>query len=185
MAIRSEIIVPNIASAIYKIFDIAEIPIEPTEIELAQTVNGVQYVYQVTIVSEDFANLVDGNVSDWISGKEWAESLDFDTVKLLAWNDSLNTKTVIDEGGEYQMQEGDSFALYTPYWAWVPHKYPEEFVDEFTASAAEGKIGYFYYKVPQDGNPVNFEIEVTVLIDEVNWETKDMNFSCTLLPCIG
>lgn len=109
--------------------------------EFAMTVAGVEYPFSITLISESAANSASAS-EDTPSGKEWAATLEYDEPKLIVWNDETGTKEVIDNGGEYQMQEGDMLGLYhgnnyRPFTT-EPYEFCEGFVMGMNFTIMEG-----------------------------------------------
>ena len=77
------------------------------------TVAGIDYEFNVTLISEGAEDSASTNTEETLSGKDWAFTLEFDEPKLIVWNDETGTREVIDEGGTYQMQEGDVLGIYS------------------------------------------------------------------------
>lgn len=126
--------------------------------EFAMTIGGVEYPFSITLISESAADSASASTSeDTLSGKEWAATLEYDEPKLIVWNDEMGTKEVIDEGGTYQMQEGDVLGLYhgadyRPFTT-EPYEFCEEFVMGMNFTIMEG------CNLPEESQTINLGVE--------------------------
>lgn len=105
--------------------------LEETLFEVDITVAGMEYTLGVTLISESATTSVDEvSESTDMSGKEWANSLEYEEPKLIAWNDETGTREVIENGGQYNMQHGDVLAVYHPSGYFVSNALPIDFGEE-------------------------------------------------------
>ncbi len=169
---KSPILTSEISSTNYRIIDIIDKPIEPTMVEFSHLIDGVEYVYQVTLVADGITTSSKSNDSNELSGKEWAISLEYDSPKLIVWNDELNTKVELEEGQEYQMQPGDVLAVCGPEDYFPEKVYPEDFSESIVFGFEYSIIKYI---MPEGKDPINFVLE--------GWIGEEASkVTCTLIP---
>ena len=72
----------------------------------------VHYEDMNDVVEINFTLLPQAQTLNEMSGTDWAYSLTTKEPELLIWNDTTGTKLEIMQGSEYQLKEGDEFAVY-------------------------------------------------------------------------
>ena len=92
-----------------------------------------------------------------MSGKDWANSLEYDEPMLVAWNDETGTKEVIEQGEKYVMQQGDILGVYYPTGYFVVTAWPYDFFESFTVLS---KVAIMDYNLPSEAQDINLEVEV-------------------------
>ncbi len=135
----------------YFAFEFIEEPMEPTLLEINPRIDGVDYALSVNVVSEKVGEIafeIEKEKKE-ASGKNWANTLSFDEPKLLIWNDETGTREIIDENGEYALEEGDTVAAYTP------ENYEFDYAGSldyytFIGAVNEGKVSEVLYMLPEE-----------------------------------
>lgn len=160
MSVLSDIPCINKVSGttIYDEYEFTEYPMEPTVLDFAPRIDGVDYELSITVVSEqagESAFLPEDGENEEVTetGEEWANTLSFEEPKLLVWNDETGTREVIDSNGEYTLKDGDGIALYTP------EKYEFDFAGAsdgcgFLDALYEGQVAKIGYKLPEESMKV-------------------------------
>lgn len=139
----------------YKVLEFTQQFTEETLYEFVITVAGVEYPFSVTLISENATATVSETTE--VSGKDWANSLEYDEPKLVAWNDETGTKEVIEQGEKYVMQQGDILGVYYPTGYFVVTALPYDFFQGFTVLS---KVCIMDYKLPSESQDINLEVEV-------------------------
>lgn len=147
----------SIASDRYIKFEFSKEILEETLFELYVTVAGVEYPFSVTLISENATATISESETTEVSGKDWANSLEYDEPKLVAWNDETGTKEVIEQGGKYVMQQGDILGVYYPTGYFVVTALPYDFFQGFTVLS---KVCIMDCKLPSESQDINLEVEV-------------------------
>ena len=147
-----------LSTSIHQEYEFTELPANETDIYILLEVNDEKYELSLTIGAENATSTVSAGLeSTDMSGKDWASSMNYEEPKLLAWNDETGTKEVIDEGGQYNMSQGDVLAIYCPTGYFVTTGSPIEFVPGYTV------INNFFrieYVLPSESQTVDLEVEV-------------------------
>ena len=158
-------------TANYKIFEFYKEFSEEFSFEFLMTIDGVDYSFNVTLVSEGVSLSEDD-----ISGKDWAFTLEFDEPKLIVWNDETGTKEVVDEGGKYQMQTGDVLGVYSGD-KLIPAG-GDTYDGFITGTNVGGMFSVIDYVLPDESRTINLEIGF------YNVETSEMEentFNCIIV----
>lgn len=125
--------------------------------EIRITVAGTEYPFSVILISENATTTISESETTEVSGKDWANSLEYDEPKLVAWNDETGTKEVIEQGGKYVMQQDDILGVYYPTGYFVVTALPYDFFQGFTVLS---KVCIMDYKLPSEAQDINLEVEV-------------------------
>ena len=144
-------------SSNYTQFMFNKVFLEETLFEFVITVAGTDYPFSVTFIPENATTTVSESETTEVSGKDWANSLEYDEPKLVAWNDETGTKEVIEQGGKYVMQQGDILGVYYPTGYFVVTALPYDFFEGFTILS---KVCIMDYKLPSESQDINLEVEV-------------------------
>ena len=132
--------------------------LEDTLFKLDVTVAGVQHTLSVILVSENSTDTAsEGSESNEMSGKDWASGLSYEEPKLLVWNDEIGTKEIIENGGQYTMNQGDVLAIHCPAEHYVTTGAPIEFAKGVTLGSNFWKLDYV---LPSESQEINLEIGV-------------------------
>ena len=146
-----------LSTSIHQEYEFTEIPAGETEISILLKVNEEEYELSLIIMSENATATVSDSETTEVSGKDWANSLEYDEPKLVAWNDETGTKEVIEQGGKYVMQQGDILGVYYPTGYFVVTALPYDFFQGFTVLS---KVCIMDYKLPSEAQDINLEVEV-------------------------
>ena len=122
-----------------------------------------KYPFSVTFIPKNAASTVsDSETAETTetadaSGKEWVSSLVYEEPKLVVWNDATGTKEVIEQGGKYVMQEGDTIGIYCPKNYFLYNVFPMDFAEGLRAVAT---VGVIEYNLPSESQDINLEAEL-------------------------
>ena len=92
-----------------------------------------------------------------LSGEAWVSTLEYEEPKLVVWNDETGTKEVIEQGGKYVMQEGDTIGIYCPKNYFLYNVFPMDFAEGLRAVAT---VGVIEYNLPSESQDINLEAEL-------------------------
>ena len=153
------------SSSSYTQFIFNKVFLEETLFEVVITVAGTEYPFSVTLISESAASSVaEESESTDMSGKDWASSLNYEEPKLIAWNDETGTREVIENGGQYNMQQGDVLAVYYPTGYFVFNASPVDFSGGLTMLDNFVRMEYI---LPSESKVINLEVEILNPQDEL------------------
>ena len=156
--INTSILKQILSTSIHTEYEFSEIPAGETDISILLEVNEEEYELSLIVVSENAtATTADVSESTEVSGKDWANSLEYEEPKLVAWNDATGTKEVIEQGGKYVMQQGDILGVYYPTGYFVVTALPYDFFESFTVLS---KVCIMDCKLPSESQDINLEVEV-------------------------
>lgn len=157
----------------YKIFEFYKEFLEETLFGFTITISGTDYSFSVTLVSENStATASEGSESNEMSGKDWASGLSYEEPKLLVWNDEIGTKEIIENGGQYTMNQGDVLAIHCPAEHYVTTGTPIEFAKGVTLGSNFWKLDYV---LPSESQEINLEIGVL----NPDGEMENLNYVIT------
>lgn len=100
----------------YVIEEFTDVFLEPTSVDISVgTMEREVYTFHFTFIygTEETEN-TDTNVLSFEDGEQWVMSLNYTEPKLVFWNDAIGTRTVVENGENYQMSDGDVMAVYLP-----------------------------------------------------------------------
>lgn len=147
-----------ISTSIHQEYEFVDISMAVYSLNIHIKVNEEEYELGLLLRGEDTVDSASAStLEDTLSGKEWAATLEYDEPKLIVWNDETGTKEVIDNGGEYQMQEGDVLGLYhgadyRPFTT-EPYEFCEGFVMGMNFTIMEG------CNLPEESQTIDLGIE--------------------------
>ena len=154
------------SSSSYTQFMFNKVFLEETLFEFVITVAGTDYPFSVTFIPEnDTATVSDSETTQTTeaSGKEWVSSLEYEEPKLVVWNDEIGTKEVIEQGGKYIMQQGDTFGMYCPEGYFLYNTFP---LDVATGTIVVSNVVVIEFNLPSESQDINLEAEVLNPQDE-------------------
>lgn len=148
----------------YSVYEFNDEFLEETLFKLTIIIEDVEYEASVVLVSENAtATAAEVSESTEVSGKDWANSLEYEEPKLVAWNDATGTKEVIEQGGKYVMKQGDVLGVYHPTEYYVFTVSPVDFAGGLTDFP---KVTVMEYQLPSESQDINLEVEVMKGNDE-------------------
>ena len=169
-AVYTDIDVPVLnkvlSTSIHKEYEFTEIPAGETEINIFLKVNEKEYELSLTIVPENATSTVsDSEIiqTTELSGEAWASTLEYEEPKLVVWNDETGTKEVIELGGKYVMQEGDTIGIYCPIGYGLFNVFP---IDVATSTIVVSDVVVIEFNLPSESQEINLEAEILNPQDE-------------------
>lgn len=129
------------------------------------------YEINFFIISEGYEEQVDGyedensgqipNVES--EGEQWVMSLNYEEPKLVFWNDELGTQTVVEEGENYQMSDGDVMAVYLPEGCYIGSA-----VVNYEPMGLENKAGYSIIDYSTLAQNTTIELELGEVLENAD-----------------
>lgn len=89
--------------------------------------------------------------------------MEYEEPKLVVWNDETGTKEVIEQGGKYIMQQGDTFGMYCPEGYFLYNTFP---LDVATGTIVVSNVVVIEFNLPSESQDINLEAEVLNPQDE-------------------
>lgn len=151
------------SSSGYTQFIFNEAFIEETLFEIDITIAGVEYPFSVTFIPENATSTAsDSETSQTtqtteLSGEAWVNTLEYDEPKLVVWNDETGTKEVIEQGGKYNMTQGDTLGIYCPEGYFLYNTFP---VDCVSVTNIVARVGILEFNLTSESQNINLEAEI-------------------------